>query len=166
MVKVAEKDKGDLGGQVTQVNTAAIAMAAAEAAAIQVHNAQSIQADMEGHEQKVFSPPKRHMLKKTVTKEGGVRKDGRGRPRINVAKAFTFVMVIHNGQELWKRAPQGRGRKGDVRETFTIHHSHEAEASRSLFTREELERYVTREEKMSTVASHGGRGDRGRGILS
>ena len=82
------------------------------------------------------------------------RAESRGRPRKVFVKDLAFVRVLqadkglidHNGEDVFKRPGRGRAKHGEVRETFTIHHTQVAHACEGTHTRAALE-------AMATVAS-------------
>ena len=61
----------------------------------------------------------------------------RGRPRTKFAKTMTFVMVSEM-QALFARAGRGRGKAGQFRKTFEIHHTHVDTVSVGTWTGDEL----------------------------
>jgi len=75
------------------------------------------------------------------------RVERRGRPRKVFTKDLAFVRVLqadkglidHNGEDVFKRPGRGRAKHGEVRETFTIHHSQVAQACEGTHTRAQLE---------------------------
>jgi len=79
--------------------------------------------------------------------KGAPRAERRGRPRKVFTKDLAFVRVLqadkglidHNGEDVFKRPGRGRAKKGEVRESFTIHHTHVAQACEGTHTRAQLE---------------------------
>jgi len=69
--------------------------------------------------------------KKTNSAKG----EGRGRPRQSFVKDLSFI-VLEDGT--FKRAGRGRAKKGQVRETFTVHHTNVDKACAGTHTREAL----------------------------
>ena len=74
----------------------------------------------------------------------------RGRPRSSYTKAVTFVRVLQadkglidkEGKDQFKRAGRGRAKKGETRESFTLHHTNIANVSEGTYTRKELEALI------------------------
>ena len=68
----------------------------------------------------------------------------RGRPRSTYTKSVTFVRIhtadvdLGEGNDEFKRAGRGRAKKGEVRESFTLHHTNVAKVSEGTYTRDEL----------------------------
>ena len=70
----------------------------------------------------------------------------RGRPRATYTKAVTFVRVLqadkglidNEGKDEFKRAGRGRAKKGEIRESFTLHHTNVDKVSEGTYTRDEL----------------------------
>ena len=60
----------------------------------------------------------------------------RGRPRTTFTKVLSFVRV--EGRDEYKRAGRGRAKKGEQRESFTVHHNNIDKAADGTFTRAEL----------------------------
>ena len=75
--------------------------------------------------------------KKSKKTDGQVAKERRGRPRTKYTKTMTFVMVSEM-QALFARAGRGRGKAGQFRKTFEIHHTHVDTVSVGTWTGEEL----------------------------
>jgi len=71
----------------------------------------------------------------------------RGRPRQTFTKVLSFVRVLQadkglidtEGKDVFKRAGRGRGKKGEIRETFTIYHTNVDKACAGTHTRAQLE---------------------------
>ena len=59
----------------------------------------------------------------------------RGRPRSSYTKSVTFVALSNDE---FKRAGRGRAKKGETRESFTLHHTNVANVSEGTYTRKEL----------------------------
>tara|TARA_R110002020_G_scaffold98656_1_gene234661 strand:- start:471 stop:1028 length:558 start_codon:yes stop_codon:yes gene_type:complete len=74
----------------------------------------------------------------------------RGRPRSSYTKAVTFVRVLqadkglidNDGKDQFKRAGRGRAKKGEIRESFTLHHSNVSIVSEGIHTRKQLEALI------------------------
>ena len=70
----------------------------------------------------------------------------RGRPRSSFTKVLSFVRVLQadkglidtDGKDEFKRAGRGRSKKGETRETFTIHHTNVEKACAGTHTRNQL----------------------------
>jgi len=70
----------------------------------------------------------------------------RGRPRQSFTKVLSFVRVLQadkglidtEGKDEFKRAGRGRGKKGETREAFTIHHTNVEKACTGTHTRNAL----------------------------
>ena len=69
-------------------------------------------------------------------KVGGVER--RGRPRTTYTKDVTFVLLNDGGAE-YKRAGRGRAKKGEIRESFKLHHTNVEKVSEGTWTRTQLE---------------------------
>jgi hypothetical protein len=78
-------------------------------------------------------------------KVGGVER--RGRPRTTYTKDVTFVRTLQadkglidkEGKDQFKRAGRGRAKKGEIRESFKLHHTNVEKASEGTWTRTQLE---------------------------
>ena len=75
--------------------------------------------------------------KKSKKTDGQVASERRGRPRTKYTKTMTFVMVSEM-QALFARAGRGRGKAGQFRKTFEIHHTHVDTVSVGTWTGDEL----------------------------
>ena len=75
--------------------------------------------------------------KKSKKTDKQVANERRGRPRTKYTKTMTFVMVSEM-QALFARAGRGRGKAGQFRKTFEIHHTHVDTVSVGTWTGEEL----------------------------
>ena len=73
--------------------------------------------------------------KSAAAKKGSNHMERRGRPRKVFTKDLSFVNV---GDDTFKRAGRGRAKKGEVRETFTIHHLNVDTACAGTHTRKAL----------------------------
>ena len=70
----------------------------------------------------------------------------RGRPRSRYTKSVTFVRVLqadkglidNEGKDQFKRAGRGRAKKGEIRESFILHHTNVDKVSEGTYTRAEL----------------------------
>ena len=71
----------------------------------------------------------------------------RGRKRTTFMKDVTFVRTLQadkglidkEGKDQFKRAGRGRAKKGEVRETFTLHYTNVEKVSEGTWTRKDLE---------------------------
>ena len=75
--------------------------------------------------------------KKSKKTDKQVANERRGRPRTKFTKTLTFVMVSE-AQALFKRAGRGRGKAGQFRKAFEIHHTNVDTVSAGTWTGEEL----------------------------
>ena len=83
-----------------------------------------------------FKPKKQSWRgKKSKKTDGQVASERRGRPRKSYTKSMTFVMLDAN---TFMRAGRGRGKVGEVRKSFEIHHTHIDTVSVGTWTGEEL----------------------------
>ena len=71
--------------------------------------------------------------KKSKKTDKQVANERRGRPRTKFTKTLTFVCLNDGGTE-FKRAGRGRGKTGEVRKTFDIHHTHIDTVSAGVWT--------------------------------
>ena len=84
--------------------------------------------------------------KSAAAKKGSNHMERRGRPRKVFVKELSFVRVLQadkglidaDGKDEFKRAGRGRAKKGEVRETFTIHHLNVNTACAGTHTRKAL----------------------------
>jgi len=76
---------------------------------------------------------KRSTAKKDNKSSNGI--ESRGRPRTKFHKDLAFVCVSNNE---FKRAGRGRARKGEIRETFEIHHTNVDAVCEGTHTRKSL----------------------------
>ena len=83
-----------------------------------------------------FKPKKQSWRgKKSKKTDKQVASERRGRPRTKYTKTMTFVMV---DADTFKRAGRGRGKAGQFRKTFEIHHTHVDTVSVGTWTGDEL----------------------------
>ena len=83
-----------------------------------------------------FKPKKQSWRgKKSKKTDKQVASERRGRPRSKYTKTMTFVMV---DADTFKRAGRGRGKAGQFRKTFEIHHTHVDTVSVGTWTGDEL----------------------------
>ena len=75
--------------------------------------------------------------KKSKKTDKQVANERRGRPRTKFTKTLTFVCLNDGGTE-FKRAGRGRGKTGEVRKTFDIHHTHIDTVSAGVWTLDAL----------------------------
>jgi hypothetical protein len=75
--------------------------------------------------------------KKSKKTDKQVEGERRGRPRTKYTKSLTFVCLNDGGTE-FKRAGRGRGKVGEVRKTFDIHHTHVDTVSTGVWTLDQL----------------------------
>ena len=73
--------------------------------------------------------------KKSKKTDKQVASERRGRPRSKYTKTMTFVMV---DADTFKRAGRGRGKAGDIRKSFEIHHTHVDTVSVGTWAGDEL----------------------------
>ena len=73
--------------------------------------------------------------KKSKKTDGQVASERRGRPRTKYTKTMTFVML---DADTFKRAGRGRGKVGEIRGAFEIHHTHVDAVTVGTWTSDEL----------------------------
>jgi D-alanyl-D-alanine dipeptidase len=83
--------------------------------------------------------------KKSKKTDKQVASERRGRRRTTFAKAVTFVRIhtadvdLGEGNDEFKRAGRGRAKKGEVRESFTLHYTNVEKASTGTWSRAQLQ---------------------------
>jgi len=73
--------------------------------------------------------------KKSKKTDKQVASERRGRPRSKYTKTMTFVMV---DADTFKRAGRGRGKVGEIRKSFDIHHTNVDAVSVGVWSCDEL----------------------------